>query len=228
MNTPVTINSRLSEQANRLRFGTAGRFALPVVTVIWGGLVGLGLFWMWQYEVTPGADLSSPRWPNNTQCELDPTRPTLLMFAHPRCPCTRASIGELSEFVARCPGKVDVRVVFLKPSGSSKDWERTDLWQTASAIPGVTVLQDLDGAEAEKFGATTSGYALLYTPDARLLFAGGITSARGHSGDNAGRSMLESLVMHEAPNAKGQHESFLAFGCPLRNDAEVCVTECQE
>jgi hypothetical protein len=135
------------------------------------------------------------------------------MLAHPRCPCTRASIGELSLLMARCQGQVDTRVLFLKPAGAGEDWWKTDLWESASAIPGVSVLLDEDGAEARHFGAVTSGQTLLYDAEGRLVFSGGITGARGHSGDNTGRSTLVALI--EGQRRSGG--SGPVFGCSLRD-----------
>jgi hypothetical protein len=68
------------------------------------------------------------------------------------------------------------------------------LWRQAAAIPGVTVHSDDGGVETRRFHAETSGYTVLYDPRGNLLFQGGITSSRGHEGDNAGRTALESLV----------------------------------
>ena len=56
-------------------------------------------------------------------------RPTLVMLAHPRCTCTRASVGELAELMARAPRRPKAYVVFIKPGRSAPGgWERTDLW----------------------------------------------------------------------------------------------------
>jgi hypothetical protein len=185
---------------------------LVTLTAIWLGVVGIGLSWMWEYETTPGEITKSPtHWPVESQIERSASCPTLIVFAHPRCPCTRASIRELELIMAHCNGRVDARVLFFKPTDSSAEWEKTDLWLSAEAIPGVKVHCDEDCSEAEKFCATTSGYSLLYNPNGQLLFSGGITGSRGHSGDNAGRSSIESLVMNGVTNQK---RTFV-FGCSL-------------
>jgi hypothetical protein len=57
----------------------------------------------------------------------------------------------------------------------------------------------------------------LYGPGGDLLFSGGITAARGHSGDNCGRSTIISLLTEETANAPvraGPAQTFV-FGCPL-------------
>ena len=200
--------------------------ALPTLTLIWLGVVGIGLSLMWEYEATPGEVTTFlPHWPGDSRIERNTDRPTLVVFAHPRCPCTRASISELALIMAHCPGRVDVRVLFFKPSGFSAGWEKTDLWSSAEAIPGVKVVCDEDGSEAKRFRATTSGYSLLYNSNGRLLFGGGITGSRGHSGDNAGRSTIESLLMNGESDQKQQT---FVFGCPLLGRDDACSTESQE
>ncbi|HKS16351.1 MAG TPA: hypothetical protein VJU16_03510, partial [Planctomycetota bacterium] len=65
--------------------------------------------------------------------------------------------------------------------------------------------------EARRFGIETSGHVLLFSPGGARLFSGGITSARGHSGDNAGLDLaLERLRNPSLPTA-----STSVFGCLL-------------
>jgi len=133
------------------------------------------------------------------------------MLAHPRCTCTRASLAELAELLARAKERPRTYVVFVKPGGTGVDWEHTDLWRTAAALPGVTVLRDDAGVEARRFGAATSGQVLLYAPDGRLLFSGGATGARAHPGDNLGRASIVALLNHDA----ALERTTPVFGCPL-------------
>jgi len=72
-------------------------------------------------------------------------------------------------------------------------------------------LRDDDGLEATRFGVITSGQTVLYDPSGALLFSGGITGARGHAGDNAGRASLVSLLNQ----GKTDLSSTSVFGCPL-------------
>jgi hypothetical protein len=120
--------------------------------------------------------------------------------------------------MAQSQGHLSAYVLFLKPSGFSDGWEKTDLWQSAAGIPGVKPIVDDDGVEARRFHATTSGQTVLYDAEGRLLFSGGITLARGHAGDNAGRSAIVSLV-----NAKiAEQAETPVFGCPLFDDKSDC------
>ena len=147
-------------------------------------------------------------------------RPTLVMLAHPHCPCTQASIGELAQLMARLQGKVAAYVLFVKPKEAGRDWDDTDLRRSAEAIPGVKVLLDPDGVEARLFGAETSGHTQLFAADGRLLFSGGITASRGHAGGNAGETAIVALVNNQTP----ARSETLVFGCALANRGETGLT----
>jgi hypothetical protein len=112
------------------------------------------------------------------------------MFLHPQCPCSRASLDELDTLLARAAVRPAVKAVFVRPAGMEPGWEREGLWSSAAAIPGVETVADPDGAEARRFGVQTSGHVLVFAPNGVRLFSGGITSARGHAGDNAGLSQI--------------------------------------
>jgi len=185
----------------------------------WLSLVGGGLWWLLGYENTPGLAAAPPaQWPVNSKIRPAPDQATLVILAHPHCPCTRASLGELASIMAHCQGRLTAYVLFLRPEGFAPGWEQTDLWTSASTIPGVKVILDDDGREARLFHAATSGQAVLYDSQGRLLFSGGITASRGHAGDNAGSSAIISLVHSGVP---GSTETSV-FGCPLFDPQSEC------
>jgi len=194
------------------RFRRKISVGMAIALMLWLAVVVGGTIQMARYSNTPGGDEPAPTaWPANSQIKFDASKPTLIMFAHPRCPCTRASLGELEVLMAQVPGQVNVCVVFLKPADTATNWERSDLWRTASSIPGVTVYTDNDGIEARRFNAETSGQTLLYDQSGTLRFQGGITLARGHAGDNPGRSAIQELL-------RGEHSERVktpVFGCSL-------------
>jgi hypothetical protein len=135
------------------------------------------------------------------------------MLAHPNCPCTRASVAELDILMARLQGKLNGFVVFSKPEASADEVKISGLWKAAARIPDVFVVYDERGTETERFGGQVSGETMLYDRDGRLVFSGGITSGRGHQGDNAG---LEAVVLKVSGGANAQIR-VPAFGCSLRN-----------
>jgi hypothetical protein len=185
---------------------------LVLLGSLWLTVVGAGLFIMLNYETAPGVPGTSPvKWPADSQLAHSQERATLVMFGHPHCPCTRASIGELALLMARCQGKLEAKVIFVKAAGLPQDWEKSDIWRSAEAIPGVTVLCDNDGVEARRFRARTSGQTILYNAEGEMLFSGGITASRGHSGDNVGRSAIVSLLN----GGVAQRSTTFVFGCSL-------------
>ena len=185
---------------------------LLLLTSVWLGVISYGIGILTIYQDTPGRESQIPsEWPSQSSIPLAQDRPTLVMFAHPECPCTRASIGELAELMTHCQNRVRAHVVFLYPKGTSEDWLHTDLWRSAAAIPGVVVRVDENGIESKRFEAKTSGQVVLYDPSGKLLFGGGITSSRGHFGDNTGRSAITALINHETPIVSQTP----VFGCPL-------------
>ena len=172
------------------------------------------------HEHTPGADGAVPaKWPSS-QLQVGNGRPSLVMLAHPRCPCTRASVGELAQIMARVGDKVNAYVLFYTPEDSDAGWRDSDVQRSASKIPGVTVVADVGGREAQRFGAETSGHTLLFAADGSLLFNGGITLSRGHAGANAGESAIVALVKNEKP----ARASTFVFGCSLATDQPLTAS----
>lgn len=179
---------------------------------LWLAGLSVGARALWVYQSTPGAAAASEeRWPASSRLPRNSNRATLVMLAHPQCPCTRASLGELAVLMQRLRGRVSAHVVFVRPHGVEEDWERTDTWRAASGIPGVSVWRDQDGVEAAHFAAKTSGQVLLYDRSGRLAFNGGITPIRGHLGESAGQERIVSLVT----TGKADAATSRVFGCAL-------------
>jgi len=189
---------------------------LPVVAgALWAMAVASGMTMLWAYSEAPGAAATPPAvWPRDSRVRPTAERATLIMLAHPHCPCTRASIEELDRLMAQAGDRLAVDVLFVAPPDASGGWEATDLRRSAAAIPGVTVLDDVDGVEARRFGALTSGQVLVYDAAGRLRFSGGITAARGHAGDNAGRSAIVALL----DGAASASVETPVFGCSIVDD----------
>jgi hypothetical protein len=184
----------------------------------WLVSVGAGLWVLWAYDNKPGIDADAPgHWPAHTSLTRSADGPTLLVVAHPQCNCTRASLDELAEILARASThRPRTYVLFLKPSGVEDGWEQTDLWRRAADLPGVTLVRDADGAEARRFGVETSGQTMLYDAGGALIYSGGITGSRGHSGENAGElALLALLTRGRADRSKAN-----VFGCSLFSAAD--------
>ena len=183
-----------------------------VLSLLWLLTAVVGTWATLRYQITAGRSGPPPeQWSQDMEIPLSKNGGTLLMFAHPKCPCTRSSISELNRLLARTPQRIAAHVFFLKPSEFGIEGARTDLWHSAAAIPGVTVHEDVDGKLARRFGAETSGYVVLYNAQGQLQFHGGITAGRGHVGDNAG---VDEILKLSAEAGEASQQSPV-YGCPL-------------
>lgn len=187
---------------------------LVAAGVLWTLAVGLGMTRLLEYENTPARPaVNAPSWPQASSLVRRRGYLTLVVLAHPRCPCTRATLGELEILAAQTNGLLDIHVVFLH--SDAFDYQ-SDLWRAAVRLPGANVIVDSGGKEIGRFGALASGHVLLYDVQGKLVFSGGITSARGHSGANAGRDAIIAL----ARQGRAEVSSTPVFGCGL-HDSEA-------
>jgi hypothetical protein len=184
-----------------------------IAGAIWLVAVAAGFGVLLRYASTPvPQDGAHPgRWPATTALTKSSARSQLVLFAHPNCPCTRASVAELSRLMGRFRDRLDARVLVVQPPGAGDGWADTGLHERARTIPGVRVAIDRDGVEARRFGAVASGTVLLYDRRGRLLFHGGITSARGHEGQSFGQQRIASLLT----TGRADSNQAPVFGCVL-------------
>ena len=159
-----------------------------IFATVWFASTATGLWVLWSWDNKPGvAAQARAHWPAGSRLAHDRARPTLVMLVHPQCTCSRASLTELAECLP-APTPSEDLCPLPETRGIADGWEKTDPWRAAAALPDVTVIRDDEGATADRFGAVTSGQTFLYDARGTLQFSGGITSARGHAGNNAGRA----------------------------------------
>ncbi len=201
----------------------AGRPVVLGASLVWALGVITGGAVMLRHGVTAGASASAPaRWPEDAPFARQAGRPLLVAVAHPHCPCTVASLNEINRIRCDARGPFDVAALMVQPRGKSEEWVRGGgAFAAAERIPGARVVIDEGGAFARRLGAETSGQTLLFDGDGRLVFAGGVTSGRGHEGDSAGRSAVLALI--ERPG-EGTAGTTPVFGCPLFG-GEACVAD---
>ena len=199
--------------ATALTRATAWRtVAITVCTVTWILALGYLAHGFIHEAYTPGAaGLNVQHWPAASGIQRDTNRATLVMSAHPQCPCTDASIYELAQILTRCQGKVSAKVLFIKPASFPDSWAKTKRWVEVNTIPGAEAILDVDGVESAGFGAKTSGDVAVFDANGRLLFRGGITESRGHAGDNPG---ADAVIAAIESNTRACFETSV-FGCPL-------------
>ena len=193
------------------------RIYLAFLSLTWLMASAVGVLLLADYDSKPGHAASPPQqWPSGVSLARNSSKPTVLMFLHPRCPCSRASLSELARLAHGERDRLDVSVVFAQPSGVAAEWSQTELWKNAVANGDMHVAIDEDGLLTEQFGAKTSGQVLVYDCAGVLRFDGGITPGRGHRGDSFGHSIVRAI-------AAGQTAEFpehcATFGCALSSNS---------
>lgn len=200
----------------------SGRWPWAIAATVWCCAVGLGMVAMARFDWTEGRRGLSPQtWPAESTLKRADDRPTLVVAIHPLCPCARASINLLAELVAADPGRCDLVMLFLMTDPPDPAWAGAPTWHEARAIPGARVIADPRGIESARFGALTSGHAILFDPHGSRLFSGGITLGRGMAQAGAG---LQAIHDHLRGRAAGMPEAPV-FGCDLFAIREQCGPE---
>jgi hypothetical protein len=193
------------------------------ICLLWVTLATAGFALIIHYQNTGGEAGHTPQhWPSTAKIVPNKTGSTLIMFAHPQCPCTRASVEELNRLLARSAGRIAAQVWFSRPATVASNWTQTGLWRSVSEIPGAQVHEDVDDAQAQLFGAETSGYVVVYDAAGELRFKGGITGSRGHAGDNAGEEAIVELARGNVATLKQSP----VYGCSLTEPTDDCGTNC--
>ena len=199
---------------------------LWVFAACWLALASGALFAMADYGTEEGKYHAAPTtWPEgmSSMIQRDPARPTLVLFAHPLCPCTRASLWELESITNRLYGMVDLHVLFFEPEDKRampEIWEASALKSMAAKLPGTFLHKDVEGRIAQNFGAYTSGQVLLYGTNGNLQFQGGITPSRGHTGTNPGRSAIISAILSDDGVDPLAPRINPVFGCSLHTEED--------
>lgn len=137
---------------------------------------------------------------------------SLWLSIHPRCPCTRATIAELSAILrASADTALRCTVLVVIPEGATGDWMATDVVEQARALPATSVVADSLGLLSGELGAERSGQAVLYSPGGELLFSGGLTASRGHRGPAPSQSSLAEAIATATPRTT----LYPTYGCNL-------------
>jgi hypothetical protein len=95
-----------------------------LLSAFWLAAICAGSYVLLGYQNKAGeSNAAPPGWPTQSKLPRPTNLPTLLLFSHPRCPCTRATVGELALVMARCSRRVSAVVIFTKPAGVDDNWE---------------------------------------------------------------------------------------------------------
>jgi hypothetical protein len=188
------------------------RFSTPGLMAAWAVVVGGGILLVEGLSSREGASGAPPLlWPKESVIQPGAGRSTLLVFLHPRCPCSVATIEELSAILARGGQHVFVHAIMVAPKHLSEAWRDTDTSRAITALSAVALFLDSGGTEARRFRIETSGHVVVYNSRGHLTFSGGITSGPGRGGNDDARARLLARILGEKPD----RSKFPVFGCPL-------------
>jgi hypothetical protein len=207
----TTLRIRL---LNSMRAGVAHLFV-----ILWIALIGCVYIVFLKYKEKPGELSPSPASLSDGAPRL---RAEMRMFVHPLCPCSQAGLKELAFVLNRMSCAVDTEVIFVCPKEITNGCEQTLLWRQAERITGVVVRHDPGGLLAKRFGVRTSGQVIVHDRAGVCVFCGGITSGRGHAGDNPGRRGLIAILKGECAYPLQTP----VFGCPLFSSVDPSEKEC--
>lgn len=145
-----------------------------LLLVLWLLGVAAGLYAANEFATTAGeAESRLSGWPAGTTLQRQTDRPTLIVFLHPRCSCSVNTVAELQGILQHYGKQIRTETVLYSPADADADWFETSLVKNVSRLSGVHMRRDVQGRQAQIFGAHTSGQTFLYDADGTLLFAGG-------------------------------------------------------
>ncbi len=177
----------------------------------WGIAIGYLGYQLMAFDSTPGVPASAPaRWPKQSSLARVAGRKQLLMFVHPECTCSIASLEQLRNLQKLTGNAIDMRVVLWhRPATTStRDWHKE--------VGVAALFVDRDGAESRIFGAKTSGQTLVYDEDGRVMYSGGMTVFRGEAG---GEPVLRQIIKAINNANRSTNLQLPVFGCPITDSS---------
>lgn len=185
-------------QVGASKGGVLRYIGLAAVGFAWLIAVGFGWNLAMKYETTPGR--AAERVAVASTSKTTPF--TCVIFAHPQCPCTRATLVAMRAVEEAHPGRIACQI-FIAGSG---DGENLTL---AKSIPGATVETTSAHSVRTRFDAQTSGQTLVFDRQGKLVFSGGITPGRGVDDPRFALKIFEEILDGRPP------KSSPVYGCAL-------------
>ncbi len=186
---------------------------LTVLTLCWSAAIAVAFLLLEKYKSTPGEQAaSSGTWPTDSALQPERGSYNFVLALNSRCPCSRATVSELAQLLHGQDANPILHVLVYRPSSFPEGWEDSSLLEEVKKIPAARITIDIDAREAERFGIFTSGGLVLFGPRGDRLFQGGITPARGHTGETAAHDAIRARLLGVSSDL------YVApvFGCPLR------------
>jgi hypothetical protein len=153
-------------------WGLHGRVLWVAGFVLWGVALATGFHKAMGWEFQPG----QAALPAHIHAKPD-ERPLLIVVLHSQCPCSLATIENLTTLSVDQRHRLRIRFVFTGP-----DMETSPAAKKASSFAEAEKEFLSEAEVVGRYGARTSGQAFLYDVHGHLVFSGGLTEARGVAG----------------------------------------------
>lgn len=140
----------------------------------------------------------------------------LLVFYHPHCPCTAASLRNLQRINSSLVSERKIYAFAFHPQDEPVTWIESPTTKLLRGIPNITIIPDREAIACQAFGLSTSGHMLVYDEAQRLIFSGGITPGRGHEGDCQSSFDLRQKINGE----KSTLNYWPVYGCSIVESEE--------
>lgn len=219
---PVSMRHVTPEFKQSPRVNNNRRLLVSFFVFIWISATAMGVLALAHYSYKASVSPAVVDWPCDSEIERDASGHVLLIFVHPKCVCSRASLTQLARICSQPTNLCAVTTVFYCPTGQLPSWSQTQLWTEADRLVECDRFIDLGGKEARRFGVNTSGHVLLFDRNGQRIYSGGITSSRGHYGSNSSSDSVVQLLQNKKP----ERSESPVFGCLMLNDSNpTAVTE---
>src|SRR5579864_5919718 len=119
------------------------RWLLLAVLASSGLATVYGLRMLIRFDQTPGRSSKvAERWPEESMIRRPSDSPQLVLFAHPFCPCTEATIEELERILARRPREAQLPAITVVLAAVKKGVAQRSsrIVHQAERLPGAHVI----------------------------------------------------------------------------------------
>ncbi|WP_446742142.1 hypothetical protein [Silvibacterium acidisoli] len=183
------------------------RVFLPVA------VLATALCWwsIFRFGATPGGQLNAPGHLPAAAPFHATGAPVLLVFVHPGCTCTHATLEELDDTLNGYTKTLQVVLVVYHSAATERAGLTLEFTPRSWLHRDFRVVSDDKGMLSKQFGVQTSGEIVLYGRNGQMLFQGGVTPERAHVGASKGRDALERALFRE----DRQGGMTQVFGCPI-------------
>lgn len=182
----------------------------------WGCGLGLGMLAMVRFELQAGKAGTPPSYlPSVVAPPAERAAGTVIVFIHPECACSQATLTNLRDIASELPSARFV-VEFESEGKSAHAILSSSNYRLAADIRSAEIEIDY-GTKAKVFHAQTSGETFVYSPAGELLYSGGITASRGEPGSNVGLDAIVDCLRHRSPKVRHMP----TFGCALTSETSL-------